>query len=247
MWRPVHTWLFRRLPVLGCSLLFAAAAPVSLAAQQRDNAPQFTPAQLEFFEKEVRPLLAKRCYSCHSAKTEKLKGGLRLDSRSLLLKGGDTGPAAIPGKPAESLMIDAINYGEVYQMPPKSKLPDREVTVLTRWVAEGLAWPAGESVAGPDSETDFDLARRKADHWCWQPIKRQRIPRVSDRAWPSHPLDNFVLHRLEREKLTPAAPADRHSLIRRASFDLIGLPPTATEVSAFIETGRMRMSHAYRV
>ena len=234
MWRPVHAWLFRRLPVLGCSLLFAAAGPVSLAAQQRDNAPQFTPAQLEFFEKEVRPLLAKRCYSCHSAKTEKLKGGLRLDSRSLLLKGGDTGPAAVPGKPAESLLVDAINYGEVYQMPPKSRLPVKEVAVLTRWVAEGLAWPAGDKTAGPDSHDDFDLARRKADHWCWQPIRRQRIPRVSNRDWPSQPLDYFILHRLEQEKLVPADPTDRQSLLRRASFDLTGLPPTPAEVAAFI-------------
>ncbi|MEE2989904.1 MAG: PSD1 and planctomycete cytochrome C domain-containing protein [Planctomycetota bacterium] len=182
----------------------------------------------------MRPLLAKRCYSCHSAKTEKLKGGLRLDSRSLLLKGGDTGPAAVPGKPGESLLVDAINYGEVYQMPPKSRLPEKEVAVLTRWVAEGLAWPPGDKTAGPDSHDDFDLARRKADHWCWQPIRRQRIPRVSNRDWPSQPLDFFILHRLEQEKLVPADPTDRQSLLRRASFDLTGLPPTPAEVTAFI-------------
>ena len=100
MWRPFRFWLSQRLPVVVCVFLFSTGGPLFLAAEQPGDSPQFTPAQLEFFEKEVRPLLSRRCYSCHSAKTEKLKGGLRLDSRALVLKGGDTGPAAVPGKPA---------------------------------------------------------------------------------------------------------------------------------------------------
>jgi hypothetical protein len=232
-----RTNLISRFPLrllLACGCLLPLLAASSLPAGQDGGLPQFTPAQLEFFENEVRPLLAKRCFSCHSANAAKLKGGLRLDSRAMVLKGGDTGPAAVPGKAAESLLVDAINYGDVYQMPPKAKLAAGDIAILTRWVDEGLPWPAGETADGAPARTDFDLASRKADHWCWQPIKRQRIPRVSNRTWPSRPLDNFVLHRLEREKLTPAAPADRQSLIRRAYFDLVGLPPTPAEVAAFI-------------
>ena len=133
MWRFRYSRHFGRFYLPACGLLLTATCVLPLLAQPQEAIPKFTPAQLEFFEKQVRPLLAKRCYSCHSAKTEKLKGGLRLDSRSLLLKGGDTGPAAVPGKPGESLLVDAINYGEVYQMPPKSRLPEKEVAVLTRW------------------------------------------------------------------------------------------------------------------
>ena len=155
MWRPRYSRLFGRFHLPVCGLLLTATCVLPLLAQSQDAIPKFTPDQLEFFEKQVRPLLAKRCYSCHSAKTEKLKGGLRLDSRSLLLKGGDTGPAAVPGKPGESLLVDAINYGEVYQMPPKFRLPDKEVAVLTRWVAEGLPWPDGEMTAGPDSASEW--------------------------------------------------------------------------------------------
>src|SRR5262245_66032226 len=98
-------------------------------------------AGLEFFEKQVRPLLAARCYECHSGKSVKLEGGLRLDSLAAALKGGETGPAVVPGKPKESLLVDAINYGELYQMPPKSKLPPEEIAVLTKWVEMGAPWP----------------------------------------------------------------------------------------------------------
>ncbi len=219
---------------LAVGLLFPILAALPLRAQQDAPPPQFTTAQLEFFEKEVRPLLARQCFTCHSAKTTKLKGGLRLDSRALAIKGGDTGPAAIPGKSAESLLVDAINYGEVYQMPPKAKLAAREIEILTRWVDAGLPWTAGETVDPASTSFDFDLQKRRSAHWCWQPLKRQRVPRVNNRSWPSRPMDHFILDRLEQEKLNPAAPTDRHSLIRRAYFDLVGFPPTPDEVAAFI-------------
>src|SRR3954468_1460752 len=117
----------------------------------------------EFFEKQVRPILVARCYECHSDKAAKLKGGLRLDSRAAALKGGDTGPAVVPGKPKESLLIEAINYGELYQMPPKSRLPAEEIAMLVRWVEIGAPWPEEKGgVSTADNTAEFDLAKRKA-------------------------------------------------------------------------------------
>src|ERR1700738_1050368 len=131
------TWI----PALGAIGLSVLAAR-GVAQEAAPSRPEPDPAALEFFEKEVRPLLAARCQKCHGAKVQ--KGELRLDSRSSLLAGGRTGPALVPGKPEDSLLVDAINYGELYQMPPKSKLPGAEVATLTRWVAMGAPWPSDE-------------------------------------------------------------------------------------------------------
>jgi hypothetical protein len=195
--------------------------------------PKFTDQQLEFFEQQVRPLLVKRCYSCHSADAKSLKGGLRLDSRSLALKGGDTGPAVVPGDVKKGLLVDAINYGELYQMPPKTKLPPKEIATLTKWVKEGAPWP-NEKIAAGDSTKTFDLNARKSAHWCWTPPKKHDRPNITQKTWPKQPLDYFVLAKLEGKKLAPNKPADRRTLIRRAYFDLIGLPPTPQEVEAFV-------------
>ena len=194
-------------------------------------------AGLEFFEKQVRPLLVARCYECHSAQAKKVKGGLLLDSRAGLLKGGDTGPAVVPGKPKESLLIDAVNYGELYQMPPKSKLPAEEIAVLTKWVEMGAPWPeeAVATASSPDPTRSFDLARRKAEHWSWRPLQKYPLPNVKDASWPRQPFDRFVLAKLEEKRLSPAPRADKRTLIRRAYFDLIGLPPTPEEVEAFVK------------
>ncbi len=208
-----------------------AAEPAAPAVAE----PSFEPAALEFFEKEVRPVLANRCYECHSVDAKKVQGGLLLDSRAAVLKGGDTGPAAVPGKPKESLLVEAINYGETYQMPPKSRLPAAEVAALTRWVELGLPWPK-EAPRKPSSRGPvFDLAARKASHWCWQPIQNPPLPAVQDAAWPAQPLDRFILARLEAAGLRPAPDADKALLLRRASFDLVGLPPTREELRAFLE------------
>lgn len=196
----------------------------------------------EYFEKQIRPILATRCYSCHSNKladgAKEPKGNLRLDSRAAALKGGDTGPAVVPGKLKESLLVDAINYGDLYQMPPKSKLPAEEIAALTKWVEMGAPWPAGNS---PDSvgaaDKVFDLAARKAAHWCWQPVKVVAPPTVKNEAWIRQPLDRFILANLEEKGLEPSPPADKRTLIRRAYFDLIGLPPTPEEVEAFLKDG----------
>jgi hypothetical protein len=189
---------------------------------------------LEFFEKEVRPILAKRCYSCHSATAKKIQGGLRLDSRAAALAGGDTGPAVVPKDLKESLLIDAIHWGDLYQMPPKTKLPEEEIATLTRWVELGAPWPE-EQVAGARDANAFDLAGRKASHWCWQPIVDQPPPSVEHGAWVKSPIDQYILARLEAAGLTPNASAEKRTLIRRAYFDLIGLPPTPEQVAAFVQ------------
>jgi Protein of unknown function (DUF1553)/Protein of unknown function (DUF1549)/Planctomycete cytochrome C len=188
----------------------------------------------EFFEKQVRPILVARCQECHSGRIAMPKGGLRLDSRAAALQGGDTGPAIVPGNVKQSLLVEAINYGELYQMPPKSRLPADEIAVLTKWVEMGAPWPADVAaaiLAGPTAE--FDLAKRKADHWCWQPIKPATPPNVKNESWVKQPLDRFILAKLEERGLAFASPADERTLVRRAYFDLVGLPPSLEDVSAF--------------
>jgi Protein of unknown function (DUF1553)/Protein of unknown function (DUF1549)/Planctomycete cytochrome C len=199
-----------------------AASTVAVAAEGNAEG-------LEFFEQKVRPLLSQRCLECHSGVDA--KGSLRLDSKAGLLAGGDTGPAVVPGKPAESLLVDAVNYGQTYQMPPKSRLAADEVAVLTRWVELGVPWPEEAVAAGVDRK-NFDLATRRAAHWAWQPIGNPPLPDVASGAWPATAVDRFILARLEREGLQPAPTADRRGLIRRLYFDLIGLPPSSEELSA---------------
>lgn len=202
------------------------------ATSRAADEPKFDAAALEFFEKEVRPILAERCYECHSAKTAEPKGGLRVDSRAAMLVGGDTGPAITPGKPEESLLIDAINYGDIYQMPPKTKMPPGEIAVLTKWVAMNAPWPPEETKV--TAKETFDIQRLKAEHWCWNPIQRPEPPTVARTDWPRQTLDRFILHRLEQAGLTPSPAADKRTLIRRVYFDLIGLPPLPAEVDAFV-------------
>jgi hypothetical protein len=184
---------------------------------------------LEFFERKVRPLLAQRCLECHAG--DHAKGSLHLDSKAGMLAGGDTGPAVVPGKPGESLLVDAVNYGDTYQMPPKSKLAADEVALLTRWVEIGAPWPE-EAEAAKVSRATFNLAERRAAHWAWQPIGTPQPPTVADDDWPRAAIDRFILARLEGAGLHPAAAADRPTLVRRLYFDLIGLPPSGEELAA---------------
>jgi len=211
-----------------------AAENEAAKAEAPAQAPKFSAADLEFFEKQVRPLLVARCYECHGPESKKPGGGLQLDSRARILAGGDTGPAIVPGETKKSLLVDAVNYGELYQMPPKSKLPAGEIAILTKWVEKGAPWPA-ETTTGPRGEGEkFDIAARKKAHWSWRPIRRPEPPAVQDGNWPASPIDHFILARLEAEGLRPAPQADRRTLIRRLYFDLLGLPPSPQEVEEFV-------------
>jgi Protein of unknown function (DUF1553)/Protein of unknown function (DUF1549)/Planctomycete cytochrome C/Concanavalin A-like lectin/glucanases superfamily len=192
-------------------------------------------ADAEFFEKSVRPLLVEKCWPCHG-NAERPKGGLRLTTRPDLMKGGAGGAVVIAGEPAGSPLIEAIRYGHEPKMPPKGKLKDREIEVLTRWVALGIPWP--ESTPAATNAAPDHRASRITDEqrrfWAFQPVKAGSGPAVRATSWPHSPIDRFLLADLEKQGLAPAAPADRRILLRRATFDLIGLPPTPGEIEAFL-------------
>ena len=192
-------------------------------------AADLTRAQSDFFENKIRPVLADNCYKCHSTFAEKIKGGLQLDSREALLKGGDTGKAIVPGDPENSLLIKAVRYTDPdLQMPKNKKLDDDQIADLVAWVKMGAPDPR---VATADQKKYSD---NKTNHWAWQPVKRVIMPEVSNPDWCQTPVDNFVLAKLDENNLKPSAPADKRTLIRRATFDLIGLPPTPEEVQDFV-------------
>jgi cytochrome c553 len=183
-----------------------------------------------FFEKRIRPILAANCYACHGP--EKKRSGLKLDSLPAILRGGDRGPAVMPGKPDESLLIRAVHYGDEPRMPPKGRLSDAQINDLVAWVKMGAPGPNAPGSGGPVS-AEFNLAERQK-HWAYQPVQAVAVPTVHISAWCRSPIDFFILDRLEKAGLSPAPPADRRALIRRVTFDLIGLPPTPAEVDAFL-------------
>ena len=196
-------------------------------------ATSFPAEDIEFFEKRIRPLLAERCYECHSAGTKKLKGGLLLDSRGGALKGGDTRPAVFPGQPDKSLLIEAVRYAnQDLQMPPKSRLSDAQVADLAEWVKRGAPWPT-ETEAARVATKGFDLQQRKQSHWSWQPPRTEPVPAVKNSAWSGQPVDRFILAKLEEKQLKPAPAAEPHTLLRRLYFDLTGLPPKPEDIAAF--------------
>ncbi len=209
-----------------CGALAFFAHGISAAAEPAES--------VEFFEKRIRPVLSEQCYKCHSSTSEKLKGGLMLDSREALLKGGDTGPAITPGDPDKSLLIEAVRWkNSDMQMPPKKSLAPAQIADLEAWVKAGVPWPqeAGVKVA---KKNIFDLEKRKQEHWCWQPLLSAQPPAVKDTAWPRADADRFILAKLEEKGLRPAPDADARTLIRRLSFDITGLPPTAELVEQFV-------------
>ena len=212
------------------SLVFCLWATAQLTFSA---APSFPAKDLEFFEQRIRPLLAERCYECHSASAKKLKGGLRLDSREAVLKGGDTRPAIVPGQPDKSLLIEAVGYGnQDLQMPPKSRLSDAQTAALVEWVKRGAPWPAETGTARAATK-GFDLQLRKQTHWSWQPPLAGPVPTVKNPAWSAQPVDRFLLAKLEAQQLTPAPAAPPLTLLRRLHFDLTGLPPKLEDVEAY--------------
>jgi hypothetical protein len=198
-------------------------------------AEQFSPEGLEFFEKKIRPILAESCLGCHTAKLSSPMGALKLDSRVFALKGGDRGASVVPGHPDKSLLHKAVTYEDrTLQMPPKGKLPAEQIAALTEWIKMGAPWPAGpETPAAPQAQV-FNLKARRDGHWSFQPLKRPAVPVVKNKAWVQSPIDAFILAKLEAKGLAPAAPTDRRTLLRRVTYDLIGLPPTPAEIEAFL-------------
>ena len=189
-----------------------------------------TAAQMKFFETEVRPLLAEKCWKCHGG--DKQNGDLRLDSREATLSGGSSGTAIVPGNPDESLLISAIRY-ESFEMPPNKRLTESETSTLEKWVAMGAPWPGSDPNA-PPAKVRETFSEEDRNWWAIQKIEKVSVPPVSDSTWPKNEIDNFVLDRMKSMKLTPAVEADRVALVRRLYFDVVGLPPTPEQIDSFV-------------
>jgi mono/diheme cytochrome c family protein len=211
------------IPLLAVAIW--AGPPATAADPKPDH------AQVEFFERHVRPLLVGKCQECHGP--EKQKGGLRLDSRDAVLSGGESGPAIVPGDPTKSRLVQAVGYADTLRMPPKQKLSAEQVATLTSWVKMGAPWPAAKDVR-PAAGSDFKITAQDREFWSFRPVREPPLPAVQDGHWAQTAIDRFVLAKWEEKGLRPVPPADKRTLIRRVTFDLIGLPPTPEEIDAFL-------------
>jgi cytochrome c553 len=216
-------------------MIRAALVLVLLPLGRGLHAQQVDPKGVEFYEKKIRPLLVERCYECHSAGAKKLKGSLTLDSREGALKGGDTSPALVPGDPAKSLLVKAVRWtDDDLRMPPKKKLSDEQIDDLEAWIKMGAPFAGSAKPVAARKQIGLTVEQgRKL--WAYQVPKSPELPSVRDRSWAKSDIDRFILARLEAEKRTPAPPADRPALLRRLSYDLVGLSPTPEEVDAFVK------------
>ena len=220
-------------------LASAGSALAALDDAKKADAPQGQPIpqdQVDFFEKKIRPVLTDKCYKCHSEKAEKVKGGLLLDTREGSRRGGDNGPAVVPGNLHESLLIEAIHYGnkDVAMPPQKSggKLPDDVIKDFEKWVQMGAPDPREGGVVAVAKKAETEKGK---DWWAFQAPKKSAVPVVHDAVWPRTDIDRFLLAGLEAKGLKPVADADRLTLIRRVYFDLVGVPPSLDEITAFAQ------------
>lgn len=198
--------------------------------------PKDTPEGIDFFEKRIRPVLSESCYGCHSMETKAVMGGLYLDSKAGMRKGGSSGsPAIVPGDPEASLLIKAIRYTDSkLKMPPGKALTLEQVADFEKWVKMGAPDPRAETVAAAPAPAPYDFAKAR-QWWSLQPVKDPQPPAVRNPVWSGNPVDRFIYAKLQDKKLTPNSPAEKRALIRRATFDLTGLPPAPAEVDAFLK------------
>jgi mono/diheme cytochrome c family protein len=207
-----------------CSIVIGVGAFVGTSrADTPPSADKPDRAGVEFFETKIRPLFSENCFQCHGAK--KQQGSLRLDTPAAIRTGGDTGPLFVAGKPKESLLLRAVNH-EGPKMPPKKKLKPEEIGALAEWVKIGAPLPANQPIAA-----GIDIEAAKKTYWAFQPVAKLSAP-ASD--WGNNPVDRFIRARLDAKGLKPVEPADKRTLIRRATFDLTGLPPTPEDIAAFL-------------
>jgi len=224
--------------VVAGAFLTTSLRPAQTAAEPQEPSRE----GLEFFEEKIRPALADNCYGCHSEKSKKPQGGLLLDSIEAMLKGGASGqPAIVPGDPEKSLLIKAIRHTDAkLRMPMDGKLPDQALKDFEAWVKMGAPAPrVSSTVASNQPAYNFDEARK---FWSFQPVRDHQPPKVKNEAWVKSPIDRFILAELEEKGLKPVVDADKRALIRRATFDLTGLPPTPEEVEEFLKD---RSSNAF--
>jgi hypothetical protein len=212
---------------------FLVVGPLSAMGQARGQGP--TPEAAEFFEKRVRPVLVENCFPCHSE--AKTKGHLRIDSRAGILKGGDSGPAAVAGNAEASLLVQLIRYQDELKMPPTGKLKAADIATLVTWVQKGLPWPETRSdsqIAASKSKV-FEITGAQRRFWSFQPLSQTMPPPVANDSWCRTGIDRYILASLEANGLQPAPAADKRTLLRRATFDLTGLPPSPEETEAFLQ------------
>lgn len=217
------------------SLLTVLFASVSLQAQSDEKPTQLSAEQVKFYIDKVQPILLNNCYACHGPGSG-VKGNLFLGNRKDILSGGDSGAAAIPGKADESLIIQAMNY-DGYEMPPKGKLPQDQIDTIAKWINDGLPIPPDQEQARPEQHASpykTEVNEETKGFWHHQQVQAPKIPNVKNKKWITNPIDNFILSELESAGITPASPADKAHLVRRAYYDLTGLPPTLPQVEAFV-------------
>lgn len=214
----------RKVAIIACGVAALFAAAPFAGAQDEERG--------EYFESRVRPLFAAQCNACH---TGAASGGLRLDSREAVLKGGNSGPAVVPGAPEESLLMTIVNYKhERIKMPPVGKMPDEDLAVLKQWIGDGAYWPESTGATSAPVATGYVITPQQKAFWSFQAIADHEPPNVDNGRWSNSPVDRFVYEKLVEKKLKPAEKASKLTLIRRASYDLIGLPPTPQEVDEFL-------------
>lgn len=212
-----------------CLVILFVISPLAHAAEP-------TREELDFFENDIRPLLAKHCFSCHG-NNGKHEGELRLNSRAALLHGGASGPAAVLGKPKESLLVEAVQYRNL-QMPPNRKLPDADIAKIVKWVEAGLPWPKEGDEGTPleSASKKFSITATQKAHWAFQPISAPNVPAVNNLDWSRTSIDRFLYAAMTAQNLKPNELADRATLLRRVTYDLTGLPPTPDELEQFLTT-----------
>ncbi len=220
---------------LAAGLALAACLAVPARSEEKKGAAKFTALEVQFYEKQVLPILKASCFKCHTGK--KARGGLRLDSRAAILAGGESGPAI--RRPLEaSPFIKAINYRDGLEMPPTGKLPQEKVETLTKWARMGLPFPEGGEEVKPPAHKGMTITAEDRNWWAYRPVRRPALPAVKKPGWVGNPIDHFILAKLEANGLAPAGPADRVALVRRLYYDLTGLPPSPEEVDAFVKDRR---------
>ncbi|MEX2212660.1 MAG: DUF1549 domain-containing protein [Phycisphaeraceae bacterium] len=221
--------MIRRSPFAAVVFVLLAGIGSLRAAEAKAD-----PALIEYFETKVRPVLATHCFKCHSE--EKQKGDLRLDSLEAMLVGGSAGPSLVPGKPDKSLLIEAIMYeNEDLQMPPKDKLSQEDIEAITHWVKLGAVWPGAKAGGASVRSKTAKISDEDRAYWAFQPVSKPSVPKVKHTARVINAIDSFLLAKLEGKGLTYSPEADKVTLIRRATFDLHGLPPTPEEVDTFVK------------
>ncbi len=226
--RIVDGWFMKFGAIVCWMAIFCGPVCIYAAGESRDEA-----VLAEFFERKIRPLFAKHCYECHSAETAEDNGHLALDGRATLLKGGTRGPILIEGKPDESLLITALRYSDPkLQMPPDGKLSNEEIELLTQWIQQGGFVPEyGATGPKKSKEIDWNAAR---EFWSFRPLVHHQLPLAEFDSGGRQPVDVFIQQTLTQHGLTPSEEADKRTLIRRLSFDLLGLPPRVEEVAEFV-------------